>query len=300
MKGIFLYTILVQLLPLELKFFLGDSNMKCFSFLTIEKSISNDVFDHILYISSHRTCAIFWIVRLSDNMHENLRIICHSDSNFLKSHNEFRELKCDDRLQDFLIKRIEYDRLINTIQKFWSKYIRKSPEYTCTNLIIVSNDFFFFSFSCQKSDLLSLSIKFFRSKIGSHDKNCILEIHDSSLSICENSIFKNLKKKIVDIKISFLDLIKKHYRIWFSSDFLCEKSSFFISDISCCSTDKLRSARLVLIFTHIDLNESFWISKEFLSKYLYKLCLPDSSRSKKKERSNRTIHIRNTNTRPLE
>lgn len=160
MKGIFLYTILVQLLPLELKFLLGDSDMKCFSFFAIEKSISNNIFDHILYISSDRTCAIFWIVRLSDNMHENFRIICHSDPDFCKSHSEFRELKCDDRLQYLLIKRIEYDRFIDTIQEFWSKYIRKSLQYTCANLIIVSNDFFFFSFSCEKSDFLSLSIEF--------------------------------------------------------------------------------------------------------------------------------------------
>lgn len=161
MKRFFLYTILVQLLPLKVELLFGNSDMKCFSFLAIEKSISNDIFDHILYVSSHGTCAIFWIVRLSDNMHENLRIICHNDPDFCKSQSEFRELKCDDRLQYLLIKRIEYDSLIDTIQELWSKYIRKSLKNTSTNLIIVSNNFLFLSFSCRESDFLSLSIKFF-------------------------------------------------------------------------------------------------------------------------------------------
>lgn len=151
----------MRLLPLKLKFLFYDSNMKCFLFLAIKQSISNDIFDHILNISPYWTCTIFWIICLCDNVHKDFRIIRHYYSNFCEPICKLRELKYDNRLKNFFIKRIEDDCFIDTIEKFWSKYIRESFEDTRTNLFIVSNNSFFFSFCRRESNLSCLTIEFF-------------------------------------------------------------------------------------------------------------------------------------------
>ena len=128
-----------------------------------------------------------------------------------------------------------------------------------------------------------MCIELFGTEIGSHDDDRIFEVHSTSLSIGQASIFEDLKEEIVDIEIPFLELIKEYYRVGLTADFLCEKSSLFVSHISCSRTDELRSARLILILTHIDFYKCLRIREELFCEDFHELCLPDSSRTEKEK-----------------
>ena len=128
-----------------------------------------------------------------------------------------------------------------------------------------------------------MCIELFGTEIGRHDDDRIFEIHSTSLSIGQASIFEDLEEEIVYIEIPFLELIKEYYRVWLTADFFCEKSSLFVSHISCSRTDELRSTRLILILTHIDLYECLRIREELFCEYFHELSLSDSSGAEKEK-----------------
>ena len=83
----------------------------------------------------------------------------------------------------------------------------------------------------------------------------------------------------------FLDLIKKYNRIRFSSDCLCQLSTFIVSDISRRSSDQSGHGIFLHVLTHIDTNHVVLIIKQALGKCLCKLCLTYTCRSKEQERT---------------
>ncbi len=55
----------------------------------------------------------------------------------------------------------------------------------------------------------------------------------------EPSIFQKLEQNIEYIRMSFLDLVKEYYGVWFFANRLSQLASFFITYISRRRTDKL-------------------------------------------------------------
>ena len=132
------------------------------------------------------------------------------------------------------------------------------------------------------------------TNVGSHDQDCILEVNCTSLGICDSSIIQYLQQYVEDIRMCFLDLIKKYNGIRFSSDSFCQLSTFIVSNISRRSSDQSGHGIFLHVLTHIDTNHVVLIIKQALGKCLCKLCLTYTCRSKEQEGTDRFCRIFDT------
>ena len=97
----------------------------------------------------------------------------------------------------------------------------------------------------------------------------------------------------------FFNLVDQHNRVWFSADFLCELSSFFIPDIPGRCSDKSADGELLHILTHIGTDKGIFAVKDVAGKRFCQLSFTDSSRTKKYERTDRPRRVFEPRSCPL-
>ncbi len=87
-----------------------------------------------------------------------------------------------------------------------------------------------------------------RSRIGSHDQYGILKAYLTALGICDMPVIQYLQKHIEHIRMGFLYLIKKNYRIRIPANLLRELSALLEPHITRRGTDHLRHGMAFHIF----------------------------------------------------
>ncbi len=110
----------------------------------VDKMVCNHIFDMILDIATYAASSEFWIeCCLGDVLYAfciEFKIHSYSCQSLL----EFVELECDDFLERFLIERIEYGDLINTIDEFWCKILIERADDFVSDFVKISLDIILF------------------------------------------------------------------------------------------------------------------------------------------------------------
>ena len=127
--------------------------------------------------------------------------------------------------------------------------------------------------------------------IRGHDQDRITEIHCPPLTVGHSSIIQDLEKKIEDIRVCFLDFVKKNNRVGVAPYMLAQLTPFLITHISGRGTDQSRHAVLLHVFRHVDPHHRPFVVKEKLSQGLGKLRLAHSCRSQEQKGPNRPVLV---------
>src|SRR5699024_9953399 len=130
--------------------------------------------------------------------------------------------------------------------------------------------------------------------IGSHDQDGVLKVYGPALGVCDPSVVQYLEQYVEHIRMGLLNLIKKDYRIGFSSYGFCKLSPFFISYISRRRSDQSGHRVFLHIFTHINTDHVLLVIKKCGGQSLSQLCLTYTGRSKEQEGTDRLGRILNT------
>ena len=122
---------------------------------------------------------------------------------------------------------MEYHDLVNTVQKLRFEqtadffHNTRFHAFIILLLIIVG----------KEAKLLRLNDRL-RTSIGCHNDDRLLEVHFSSMCICDMSIIQNLKKNIKHIRMCLFKLIKQKHTVWISAYFFAELPALIVSYIS--------------------------------------------------------------------
>src|SRR4030042_3113642 len=180
-------------------------------------------------------------------------------------------------LEQLLCQRVKDDDLINPVQEFRSE-----------KGLQVFRDFFFELFIARypvRSRFPHPLFKHFlymaASYVRCHNDNSIPEINSPPVSISQPPVIKQLQKEIKDLRVGFLNFIKKEYRIGFSPYSLSKLAAFFIANIARRCTDESRYRMSFLIFRHIYPDHCIFVIEKKFCKCLSKLCLSNPCWAKK-------------------
>ena len=102
------------------------------------------------------------------------------------------------------------------------------------------------------------------SGVTGHDQNRVLKIHFPSLCVRDMAIVQHLKKDMEDIRVRFLDLIKKDQGIGTAAYFFAELTAFLVADVSGRRSDQLGDAVLLHIFRHVYADHRVFAPEEVL------------------------------------
>ena len=80
------------------------------------------------------------------------------------------------------------------------------------------------------------------------------------------NVIQHLKKDIEDIRMRFLDLVKKDDRIRIPADFFTELAAFFIPYISRRRTNQLGNAVLFHVLRHIYPDHGLFTAEDYFSQ----------------------------------
>src|SRR5688572_33440210 len=119
---------------------------------------------------------------------------------------EDRELDVDDFRDLAFVQAPERNDVVNAVQKL--------------RLEMSSQDFSDVLTHCAGSD------------VGSHDDDCVLEIHRSTFAVCETTIVENLKHDVPDVRMRFLDFVQKDDGVRAPANVFGQVPTFVIPDVA--------------------------------------------------------------------
>ena len=186
-----------------------------------------------------------------------------------------------DLLHMVLIQRMEYDDLINPVQKFRAEdQLHLIHDILFHPLVIA-----LFVLLHGKSKLLGINDRL-GPCIGGHDNDRVAEIHLSSLGIGDMSVIQNLQKNIEYVRMRLLHLVKQHDRIGMRADPVAELTAVPMAHISRRRADHLGHRMLFHIFGHVYPDDGFLIAEQSLRKGLGQFGLSYPCRSQEQEGAN--------------
>src|SRR5699024_1796263 len=212
-----------------------------------EDLIRDGVLQHGLNRSLKRSGAKCRIIAFL--CHKLYRTVLHVQPDSLLPHSgrQFFDLKICDPAHIFLLQRMEYNDLIQAVDKLRTEGHFYSFHHTV--LYILFPAFFLTLFiSCKSERAFSGDLP--RSDVGCHDDDRIFKAHCPSLGVCEMSVIQDLKECIPYIRMRFLDLIKEDNAVWFSRHHLRALSALVIASISRWGSDQLGDGILLYLFGH--------------------------------------------------
>ena len=112
-----------------------------------------------------------------------------------------------------------------------------------------------------------------------YDDDGVLKINLVTCTICQYTIIKDLKHKVLNIRVSLLNLIEEDHGVGASFHFHRQLATLVVSDISGGSTDQSRDGVLLHEFTHIHTDHGILCAKELLGEHLREIRLTDAGGS---------------------
>ena len=129
---------------------------------------------------------------------------------------------------------MEHHDLVDPVQKFRFK----QTAYLFHNIRLHSLVILLLILSGHKSQLLRLNNRL-SPRVGSHNDDRLLEIHLSSMCVCDMAVVQYLKENIKHVRMGFLNLVEQKNAVRIPPYFFTELSSLVISYISGRRTDQL-------------------------------------------------------------
>src|SRR4051794_13592004 len=112
------------------------------------------------------------------------------------------ELDLQNLLEVLFGERMEDHDLINTIEKLWTEVMAHFRQ-----------DGFLHSIVSGEISLAAELQNPLRTDVRSHDDDCVLEVDDATLAICQTTVIKDLQQNIECVVVSLFDFIKQNHRI---------------------------------------------------------------------------------------
>ena len=182
---------------------------------------------------------------------------------------------------DFLFgKSMENQRFINAVEKFRTEIISQF----CKKLLFETFCITFIGKGHIAAD------------IAGHDDNGIFEIDSPALRVRSDTVLKDLKKDIENIRMCFFNFIKQNDGIGTAADGFSQLSPLFVTDISRRRTDEAGNTEFFHIFGHINPDHGTLIIKEVLCKTFRKFGFTDTGGTEKDETGNRTVGVLKSGT----
>ncbi len=137
-----------------------------------------------------------------------------------------------------------------------------------------------------------------RADVRGHDQDGVLEVHCPPLAVGEAAVIEQLKQNVEHVAVCFFDLVEENYRVGLSANRFGELPTLFVADVSGRRADQPRHRMPLHVLGHVDSNQRVLVVEEELRERLGRLGLSDPRRSEEDERTDRSVGILKTGTRP--
>ena len=94
--------------------------------------------------------------------------------------------------------------------------------------------------------------KVFRSNIGGHDQNCVLEVHGAALRVGDTAVVQHLKENVEDIGMGLFNLVEEHHGVGLTAHSLGELAALLVAHVSRRSSDKSGYGEFLHVLGHVD------------------------------------------------
>ncbi|MNI64201.1 hypothetical protein D3C73_1196270 [compost metagenome] len=128
---------------------------------------------------------------------------------------------------------MEDDNFINPVKEFWTEAFLQLIHYFTLHVVIICSCIYHSSESERR-----VTLNRFCTHIGCQNDQCVTEVNYAAFGICQTTIFKHLQQNVEYFWVCFFDFIQEDYGVRFATNFLCQLTAFFITDISWRRSDQ--------------------------------------------------------------
>src|SRR5438445_5962287 len=114
--------------------------------------------------------------------------------------------------------------------------------------------------------------------------------------MCQLSVLKHLQQDVIDVRVSFFDLIQQDHRVRLATYSFRQLTAFFISNISRRRTDQAAHREFLHVFAHVYADERVFRVEHITSQGSCQLGLTDTGGAKEYKGSDRLLGVFQTYT----
>ena len=71
-----------------------------------------------------------------------------------------------------------------------------------------------------------------RAQVGRHDDDGVLEVNDSTLTVGQTTVFKDLQQRVEDVGVCLLDLVEQDHRERLATHLLGQLATLVVTDVA--------------------------------------------------------------------